>query len=168
MAAGEELQSCSTCGSTEKLLRCTSCKKVYYCGVKCQKQDLTRHRQEDGCGRGVCNGSKPSPANAPKYAERPHDTSYPPTKLAPSGPKCLRCAGPGEDVYADIVARSIFGSPDCKHGPYCLPCAEALQRLTLSFCSGCNALVQSLVYPTAPAEERVESQPPKIDIMSLD
>ena len=26
-------------------------RKVYYCGVGCQKKDISRHRQEDGCGK---------------------------------------------------------------------------------------------------------------------
>ena len=26
-------------------------RKVYYCGVGCQKKDICRHRQEDGCGK---------------------------------------------------------------------------------------------------------------------
>ena len=25
--------------------------EVYYCGVGCQKKDIGRHRQEDGCGK---------------------------------------------------------------------------------------------------------------------
>ena len=38
MAGGGPL-SCTTCGTTERLKRCTSCKQVYYCGTRCQKQE---------------------------------------------------------------------------------------------------------------------------------
>ena len=171
MAAGA---SCSACGTTEKLKRCTSCKKVYYCGTKCQKQDLSRHRQEDGCGPALANGCKPchqsTTSTTDSEKQQPRDAPYPPKASAAnsSGPKCLRCGRLGEDIYADIVARSIFGSPDCKHGPYCTPCAQALQRLTLGFCSGCNALVRTMVFPDVQAEEQGEPQTEAVDIMGLD
>ena len=25
--------------------------EVYYCGIGCQKKDISRHREEDGCGK---------------------------------------------------------------------------------------------------------------------
>ena len=177
--AGEDLQSCITCGATEKVKRCTRCKKVYYCGTDCQRQDLTRHRKEDGCGPGQVNGSQASHQSlfcTPAVSERPREAGealkapkapgYP--KIA-SGPKCLRCGRPGEDIYAEIAARSIFGPADCKHGPYCRPCAEALQRLTLSFCSGCNALLRQIVPPPSPVQELCASKDAKVvDFMGLD
>ena len=202
MAGGGPL-SCTTCGTTERLKRCTSCKQVYYCGTRCQKQDtrtpnevfpsldtrvhiagllppslhpapsphprwqdLSRHRQEDGCGKAPSNGSTLCTHIVSTDSERPRDAPYPPSQLAAQGPRCLRCGLPGEDIYAEVAARSIFGSPDCKHGPYCAPCAEALRRLTLGFCSGCNALIRTMLSPS-PVKEQGEPINVKVDMLDM-
>ncbi|CAK9106735.1 unnamed protein product [Durusdinium trenchii] len=144
MAGESAVMACAACGASDQVKRCSVCKQVYYCGRDCQKKDIGRHRQEDGCGSGcskraVCPEvsipfAVPEPATSPKAA----------TKVG-AGPPCQRCGhvAAGE-VYAEIAARSIFGSPDCKHGPYCQSCAKKLCNLTLAFCSGCNALIQKI------------------------
>ena len=129
-------------------------------------QDLSRHRQEDGCGKASSGGSTTCCQNISTEPEKPRETPYPPSQLAAQGPRCLRCGLPGEDIYAEVAARSIFGSPDCKHGPYCASCAEALRRLTLGFCSGCNALIRAML-PPSPAKEQGEPINVKVDMLDM-
>lgn len=43
----ETIREC-ICGKKGKLLRCSRCKLIYYCGVACQRKDFSRHSR-------VCN-----------------------------------------------------------------------------------------------------------------
>jgi len=36
---------CSACSKEENLLLCGKCKKVWYCGPRCQNSDFLRHRE---------------------------------------------------------------------------------------------------------------------------
>ena len=39
-------KQCSHCSNTNgKLLRCGECKSMYYCNVKCQRQDYSKHKE---------------------------------------------------------------------------------------------------------------------------
>eukprot|EP00913_Durusdinium_trenchii_P010196 g9558.t1 len=41
--------------------RCSLCREVFYCGRDCQKRDLRRHRQQDGCISNHCAGKRSPP-----------------------------------------------------------------------------------------------------------
>ncbi|CAE8602962.1 unnamed protein product [Polarella glacialis] len=155
-SATSSQQQCSVCGASGSVKRCSVCKEVYYCGVACQKADLTRHRQQDGCGKRT-----PSSSSTPARTEdQPAAAAAPKTAAATSGPPCQRCRAPAgeeaEQVFANIAQRSIFGSPDCQHGPFCARCVERMQRLTLAFCPGCGALIGNLKDPSSASPMAVE------------
>jgi hypothetical protein len=47
---GGSSKTCRSCGvAPEKLMACSSCKKVRYCSRECQKADWKRHKEE--CGK---------------------------------------------------------------------------------------------------------------------
>eukprot|EP00434_Breviolum_minutum_P015301 symbB.v1.2.013485.t1/scaffold957.1/size148979/3 len=82
--AGESIAKCAACGTSQQVKRCSVCKQVYYCGVGCQKKDICRHRQEDGCG-------KRQEVSMP-FVVPENPTS--PKRCAPCkhGPYCQNCA----------------------------------------------------------------------------
>lgn len=41
----KSVDSCASCGSLLGLKACGRCKKVFYCGVECQKKDLKSHKE---------------------------------------------------------------------------------------------------------------------------
>lgn len=49
---------CSTCSkANEELLKCTRCKKAYYCNVDCQKTDWPKHKLT--CSKGNAPQAQP-------------------------------------------------------------------------------------------------------------
>lgn len=41
----EPIKDCKNCGEREKeLLKCSRCKKVYYCGADCQRKNWPTHK----------------------------------------------------------------------------------------------------------------------------
>ncbi|CAK9093940.1 Uncharacterized protein SCF082_LOCUS44176 [Durusdinium trenchii] len=54
-------QQCAHCGQSDYLKRCSLCREVFYCGRDCQKRDLRRHRQQDGCISNHCAGKRSPP-----------------------------------------------------------------------------------------------------------
>eukprot|EP00747_Dinoflagellata_sp_TGD_P182288 gnl/TRDRNA2_/TRDRNA2_36482_c0_seq1.p1 gnl/TRDRNA2_/TRDRNA2_36482_c0~~gnl/TRDRNA2_/TRDRNA2_36482_c0_seq1.p1 ORF type:complete len:221 (+),score=31.19 gnl/TRDRNA2_/TRDRNA2_36482_c0_seq1:51-665(+) len=161
--------TCSHCRSRGNLKRCTACKEAHYCSVACQRADISRHREEDGCGRKPTAAAESSAPGRPPPAlvrsgssafQQPSaaKTAAPSPAAAQSraaasrrgGPACQRCQnGVGEasseHFYAAIVARSIYAKDgECMHGPYCSGCADKMQRQVLSFCMGCNALINTI------------------------
>jgi hypothetical protein len=44
-SASKQVDSCAVCGSLQGLKACGRCKKVFYCGVECQKKDLKGHKE---------------------------------------------------------------------------------------------------------------------------
>ena len=51
------VHACAVCGTKERLLRCSRCKRVYYCGPEHQRSDFRLHRSE-------CQNSSISPAQS--------------------------------------------------------------------------------------------------------
>jgi hypothetical protein len=46
MGKESRIHACAVCGTKEKLLRCSRCKRVYYCGPEHQRSDFRLHRSE--------------------------------------------------------------------------------------------------------------------------
>mmetsp|Transcript_102739 Transcript_102739/g.204009 ORF Transcript_102739/g.204009 Transcript_102739/m.204009 type:complete len:211 (+) Transcript_102739:52-684(+) len=143
---------CAACFVTSGLKRCSICRAAFYCSIPCQRQDIARHRREDGCGTSAMVATSTravaEPAKVVPGAMSAATSFRSSTSMAVSrGPCCLRCTRPclaGGAFYASIVRRSIYAAEGCKHGPLCGRCAQRLRSQTLPFCPGCRALVASV------------------------
>ncbi|XP_007467051.1 PREDICTED: egl nine homolog 1 [Lipotes vexillifer] len=95
-------QYCELCGKMENLLRCSRCRRSFYCSKEHQRQDWKKHKL-------VCQGGEG--ALAPGAGQPQHPGPAPPPRAAGAGAREARKAAPRRDRAAVAAAVAEAAGP---------------------------------------------------------
>lgn len=185
--AGQQQTPCAACGAPPgNLKRCSICKAVYYCNIECQRNDIARHRREDGCGstssrppsagscvgaaitattaagRGACaaqtlaSGGGGLSSSAAASTGSRTSASAAPAKPT-TGPLCLRCRKPAGEETSRFVAQIVQRSIYANDCTHGPYCASCAARMQRQTLSFC--LGCSALVNRMEAEVSVDSKP---------